>query len=624
MKPILISMKDMSDSKEVYESRPNIFFSIFIYTILAMLMIAILWMSLGKIDIVVKSEGMIRPDNQVATVVNTYSGTISKVNVKDGAMVKEGDILYIIEHEDLLSELGYYKEQLDEVDKNLELLHKYKRSIEDGVNHFKTSEEEFFLKYQDFKINYDQMEKDLLFNDEEREIKLTTVTEQLDYLKNKLENIELLKKAVNESKNLFVNTGNQKEYYNLFMKYQSDYNSLVTQYENAKIDIDNSTTEEGLINSLDYYQEVLTGLKQLKASIINDKMLFDENNSYKLQYEEYKNKVADLTATYEQAKESYEINKKLEGLAVTQWEVQQSKAAAEQAERALDTFKINYMANINTSLTDTKAKIKELKLSKDNTISKDKLYKQNEKEKKAALSNFKVKYLVELDNTLASLRENIINLEANKKTLELQKEATLHYEGETEEIEANLFEYRNNELRATIESIDTYTNKRNELLANIKKIEYQIDTAIVKAAKSGVINSNIELVEGDILTSGTEVLTIIPEKSSEFKVNIYVSNRDIGKLTEGMKAKFNVYALPNSEYGYLTGTVTKISKDIKVDSENGSGYYLVEAKVDGKELYNEKGEVGKLKTGMTCQAQMITESKRILTFVLEKIELWIR
>ena len=105
-------------------------------------------------------------------------------------------------------------------------------------------------------------------------------------------------------------------------------------------------------------------------------------------------------------------------------------------------------------------------------------------------------------------------------------------------------------------------------------------------------------------------------------IAISSSNEDIGKLKDDMQVKFNVYALPNSEYGYLSGRVTNISKDLKVDNNSGSAYYLVEARLDSNKLYNSKGQEGNLKAGMACQAQMVTENKRILFYLLEKINLW--
>lgn len=76
MKPILINLNEISDSREVYDSKPNILFSAFIYSILSLFIVSLLWMYFSRVDIVVKSDGMLRPNDQVATVLNTYSSTI--------------------------------------------------------------------------------------------------------------------------------------------------------------------------------------------------------------------------------------------------------------------------------------------------------------------------------------------------------------------------------------------------------------------------------------------------------------------------------------------------------------------------------------------------------------------
>lgn len=60
MKPVTINMSELSESIELYESRPNRFFIYFIYLILGMFIIAFTWMYFWKIDIVVKSNGMFR------------------------------------------------------------------------------------------------------------------------------------------------------------------------------------------------------------------------------------------------------------------------------------------------------------------------------------------------------------------------------------------------------------------------------------------------------------------------------------------------------------------------------------------------------------------------------------
>lgn len=60
MKPIIVDMKDMSESTEVYESKPNRFLVYTIYLIIFILVAAVLWMAFFKMDIVVKSNGIFK------------------------------------------------------------------------------------------------------------------------------------------------------------------------------------------------------------------------------------------------------------------------------------------------------------------------------------------------------------------------------------------------------------------------------------------------------------------------------------------------------------------------------------------------------------------------------------
>lgn len=182
MKPILVNNNEMSDSREVYDSKPNPFFTIFIYTILGILVVALTWTYFGKIDIVVKSEGILRPNSQIATVVNTYGGTLEEVFAYDGSLVNVGDVLYTLEHDDLLAELDYYKQQLSDTEHTLKMLDKYKQSVEEGVNYFTDipAEEEYFVKTKSYLVNYRLAENDLSYNTKEQDMNLASIKEQLE------------------------------------------------------------------------------------------------------------------------------------------------------------------------------------------------------------------------------------------------------------------------------------------------------------------------------------------------------------------------------------------------------------------------------------------------------------
>ena len=109
MKPIIVDMKDMSDSVEAYESRPNSVLIYFIYALVAMFLIAILWMRFSNIELVVDGNGVFRSDSPVYDVSSAVTGTLVKCNVKDGQYVTKGDILYTLKVQSLDETIAYYK-----------------------------------------------------------------------------------------------------------------------------------------------------------------------------------------------------------------------------------------------------------------------------------------------------------------------------------------------------------------------------------------------------------------------------------------------------------------------------------------------------------------------------------
>jgi len=141
----------------------------------------------------------------------------------------------------------------------------------------------------------------------------------------------------------------------------------------------------------------------------------------------------------------------------------------------------------------------------------------------------------------------------------------------------------------------------------------------VKATASGRVNFISEPAAGDYLSAGTKVLTIIPQGEEDaFVVKSYVKNGDIAKIHEGMEVTYEIAAYPSREYGTMTGEVTFISADIKVN-DSGNAYYLMETTVAGEELRNRSGEKAALKVGMLCETKVVIERKSVLNILLEKM-----
>lgn len=168
---------------------------------------------------------------------------------------------------------------------------------------------------------------------------------------------------------------------------------------------------------------------------------------------------------------------------------------------------------------------------------------------------------------------------------------------------------------------DSYNELLSEVEFQLSAINRSIEKCYVKAPCDGVVNMLQEPVVGNQMSAGVEVCSILPPEETGYKCLIYVNNADVAGLEPGMQVKLNVYSFPNTEYGYVYGTLTKVSNDIRVDAQSGMAYYLAEASVDTERFVDAKGEPVSLKAGMACEAKIITGEEKIMTFVLEKLNL---
>ena len=109
MRPVIIDMKDLSESTEIYESKPNRFAVIFVYIMLSFTLIAFAWMSLFSIDEVVYSGGILVKDEDQTYHMEIYISDSDYGKVHVGQDVKFEVIAYPA------NEYSYFHGQIQEI-----------------------------------------------------------------------------------------------------------------------------------------------------------------------------------------------------------------------------------------------------------------------------------------------------------------------------------------------------------------------------------------------------------------------------------------------------------------------------------------------------------------------------
>src|SRR5690554_1683684 len=153
MKTYIQDLKDITDSREMLESKPHFFLAWFAYILIGILVVALIWSYFGQIEDYVKAVGTVRPGEKISTIRNMVTGRVDEVYFEQGMKVKEGDVLYTIEIDGLIAE----KEQLERKVSRLEIensnLLKIKKSILENKNLFDNEnidEIDFYNRYRKY------------------------------------------------------------------------------------------------------------------------------------------------------------------------------------------------------------------------------------------------------------------------------------------------------------------------------------------------------------------------------------------------------------------------------------------------------------------------------------------
>lgn len=624
MKDILIDINDLTDSREMYRSKPHSFVWIFTYIIITLVIAAILWAGFGKKEIVIKASGQVRPEAGISTVTNIVAGEIESINYKQGMTVKAGDILYIIKHDYLLTEREAHNTQLVDLRKELSNLNMYRKSILSGTNEFdKISEPMYYEKVRKLllDIHYTQLDTNYKMTKlkEERSIN----NSQLSDYQTELACLKKYIQSLDDNKNYLVDSGEiEKQYSQKYESYMISHKDIQRKFDQQSNEIKNNNFE-ALKQTLEYERKLLSAYETLKKSVNVGENYFSVSDSNRVLYTDYIYKLNTLKNTYNEQKRVYEAYEALSGVEISKSELENARTQMQKAEGEYAAFISNFLSDIDKTISEKKIRVAELESSISGTLDKDTLLELNDKDKESALKKLYINerqaasdLMDNLTDNINSLRLNIVLGEAELKTI---SDATGNNKNN---INYSVVERtKSQEIIATDEKIKNIYDNIAAIEQNIKKLQLDIDSAIVRANINGVVNVLLQIYEGDFVASGNEILTVIPNNNSRFTMQIHVNNQDIGEIHIGDAVKYSIAALPYQEYGQITGSITSISKDSTIDKNTGHSFYTVEATVPNTKLFTKSGKQEEIKVGMLCEANVVTKQKSYLTYFLEKINL---
>lgn len=685
MRPILLDMNDMSDSSEVYESRPHPFFIIFIYLLLVIVVVSILWAAFFKIDIVVKGTGTVSAREDSSIVTNTYAGAVTKCNIVDGQAVKKGDVLYEVEAKDCDLQLNNYNSQLQENENRLAMMEAYLSWLMDSsVDLSKCADnpyyEEYAARQKIVSLQMDQTESDFSTQREAYDAKLASGSTMISYYEEEINKLNQLSVGIRNRVNTFEETDSY--YYAKLDNYITQYNNTVSQYdttlsslekelEQAKKELDEANNDiSDADNRISQAQKEINDAKTriaqaqttrismdevaLKTAMAENRMVrykyLVENETQEPKAEEPEQSESSKTSEENTAQEEdttqtpytepdenvsqktavkQEEKKSQEPSSVSEDNTTQESASSSEDNTVNDEQNIHVIdtsddeavisekqAEIATAKSEKAAAEAEKKTQEAAIRTKQDSIESTTLQKKNALSKLETETIAGVEASILTYQQNILSEHGTQ--VETQTAQNNIVEQGIQNSKENVIQ---TEIQTVSTEISTSKQTKQELEAGLLEVENGKQNTIVKAPISGVVNLAGELVEGNYLSNGTTVMTIIPQEKNSFLVKSFINNQDIAKIQPDMEVKYEVAAYPSSEYGTMTGNVEFVSADLKANSEDGSAYYVVETSIDNAQLYNKTGEKLDLKVGMYCDTKIIVEQKSVLRFLLEKIHL---
>nr|MCR5461423.1 HlyD family secretion protein [Acetatifactor sp.] len=169
-------------------------------------------------------------------------------------------------------------------------------------------------------------------------------------------------------------------------------------------------------------------------------------------------------------------------------------------------------------------------------------------------------YYASIEQQIETIGGNIQSVQASIATTENQIKALDN--SKEEDVRGRYFLSE----KGTVQTeILTYQAKQKELENAIRQRSLLNEKRVVTADTTGYFYLGGEMRIGSYLQAGSKIGSIYPEEETEYHAEVYVSNADVGKIHEGQEVKFEIAAYPSSEFGYFTGRVKSIAKDISVD-----------------------------------------------------------
>lgn len=620
MKGIELKLEELTDSREVMESKepPKIRWFILIFSIFIIIVLA--FSCIFEIDEYVTVNGEIKTEEVSANITSLNSCKIKEIKVVEGQQVSKGDVLFTLDVDYAKKQMQILQRSLNENNNKLDELNVLLNSVKSNQNLFSNKTSAYSYRYEQFKSSLELTEQDMkntidnkILTRQENENKLDSINKQISENENLITEYRTLINCIYGD---YEYSGNETVYA-LYLKYKSDYDeaqinedsywnnysSVVDKYNKQQENITASQIQQ----AQDAYESALNAVSSYTNEYIaqlNNEILLLKNQSVGSDDADITNKINTYSNLLNAIKGGYSFSS----------DDVETQQLYNEYKTQYDNLYSDYhnKFSLYNALYD-KYSIQTAWVSESDINSAANSYTAASAQKESVKNT----YIANVQTNIDTIKTQLISLTSQKQSIEYTLKSGENPEKYAETTKEKMI---NEEIVSVNNEVDTIKNAIDSTESQLAEIEITIKNGVLTSAIDGTVALLADLTIGDIVEAGKSLCTIIPRKTS-LKSVLYIPESDISKIQEGQNIEYVFDALPYTEFGKIEGKISEISADSITIESNGMKYYIAQANLTKLSLTNNKNETRTIQTGQACQAKIISGSKKVIIWLLEKINL---
>jgi adhesin transport system membrane fusion protein len=162
-----------------------------------------------------------------------------------------------------------------------------------------------------------------------------------------------------------------------------------------------------------------------------------------------------------------------------------------------------------------------------------------------------------------------------------------------------------------------YINELSEINARIPLLEQKLKQTEIRSPAFGIINSLPVSEKETVIKTGDIIAEIVPS-NDKLIVEAFIDPKDIAKIEAGQEARVSLTAYDAAKYGYLTGSLLKVSVDAVYREEKQSYMYAIEVGIINN-LLDSDGMYVPLNPGMIAQVDIIRGQQTVSEYFWQPI-----